>query len=138
MYGRTNGSPHDDQTGNAANLAWIADKMKTIKSGLTDRTQSEDRQLYEAALEQRPADPALIGNFAQFLDGNGLEVEALKYAYRFRDLLPDTAWTHYYLAIQLANNGRYAEAEASLERALEINSQFSRAESSLQALRKRK
>ena len=138
MHQRTGGSPHNGQSGNAANRAYIADTMKVIKSGLTDRTRSEDRQLYETALARRPADPALIGNFAQFLDGNGLDREALQYAYRFRDLLPDLAWTHYYLAIQLANNGRYAEAEASLEQALEILSTFSRAESGLKALRDRK
>ncbi len=134
MYQRISGSPFDDQSSSAANKDFIADKMKGIKSGLTGLTQLEDRRLYEAALARRPEDPALIGNFAQFLDANQLDSVALEYAYRLRDLLPDTAWTHYYLGSLLAANGRYAEATASLEHALEILSEFSHAENALKAL----
>jgi Flp pilus assembly protein TadD len=137
MYNRISMFPHDGQSSNATNKALIAGEMELIKSGLTPLTQSEDRQMYEAALARRPEDVSLNVNFAQFLDGNGLESEALEYAYRFRNLLPDIAWTHYYLAIQLANNGQYAEAEASCERALEIVSPFTHAENRLKALRGR-
>ena len=137
MYNRISMFPHDGQSSNATNKALIAGEMELIKSGLTPLTQSEDRQMYEAALARRPEDASLNVNFAQFLDGNGLESEALEYAYRFRNLLPDIAWTHYYLAIQLANNGQYAEAEASCERALEIVSPFTHAENRLKALRGR-
>jgi tetratricopeptide (TPR) repeat protein len=111
--------------------------MAMIKSSLTAETQALDRQLYEAALARRPEDISLVANFTQFLDANGFESDALQYGFLFRDLLPDTAWTHYYLAIQLANNGRHHEAEASLERSLEILSEFPRAEAGLEALRRR-
>jgi tetratricopeptide (TPR) repeat protein len=138
IYRRISVSPFNGQSSNAGQKAYIIERMNVIRSGQTELTPALDRRLYEEALKRYPQDPQLIVSFAQFLDGNNMDREALKYAYRFRDLLPDTAWTHYYLGALLAGNGRYTEAEASLEQALEILGEFTLAENALKALRGRK
>lgn len=135
MYQRLSAPPFDAQSCNASNKAFIADAMDVLKATVSDVTKVEDRDLYETALTRRPHDPSLIVNFAQFLDGNQLDDDALNYARRFRDLLPDSAWTHYYLGALLANNARYDEAQASLERALELRSDFAHAKQALKAVR---
>jgi tetratricopeptide (TPR) repeat protein len=135
IYQRIAASPFDSQSSNEANKTFIAEQVEAIKSQTTSETPTINRELYATALARRPEDASLTANLAQFLDGHGRESEALEYAYQFRDLLPDIAWTHYYLGAQLANNGRYEEAEASLEQALEILGEFTHAENALKEIR---
>jgi tetratricopeptide (TPR) repeat protein len=138
IYHRISGSPFDGQSSNSANKAFIANEMKKTKSFLGESTQSLDLRLYENAIERRPTNAALLGNFAQFLDGNQFDERALEYAYRLRDLFPDIAWTHYYLGALLASNGHLNKAEASLEKALEILDEFSHAEKALKAIERQR
>jgi tetratricopeptide (TPR) repeat protein len=137
IYKRISVSPFNGQSSNAGQKDYIMERVKGINSGRNELTPVMDRRLYEEALARRPQDPELIVSFAQFLDGNDMDQEALEYACRYRDLLPDTAWTHYYLGALLAGNGRYEAAEASFERALEILDEFPKADNALKELRSR-
>jgi tetratricopeptide (TPR) repeat protein len=139
IYERISMSPHEHQSDNTDNKAFIDREMDEIVSGYdNDIELPEGRSLYESALAHRPEDVSLTLNYAQFLESNELKTEALEYAYRFRDLMPDLAWSHYYLAHQLANNGQYEQAERSLEKALDLLSDFTLAENTLKIIRGRK
>ena len=100
---------------------------------VTKNTAMQDREIYESALEQAPEDTLLIGNYAQFLDGMGMTAEAIEQAERFRTLLP-VAWTEYYMGALLAKAGRLMEAEACLEKAVEMRSDFTQAQKLLKQI----
>ena len=127
--------PFISQTSNPSNRAYINGQKKRIMAGITQNSWELDHQLYESALAQAPQDTYLIANYAQFLDGTGRSAEALKQAEKFRDLLPDLAWPHYYRAALLAKAGRYQEAREGLEKALEIRSDFIQAREMLKQLK---
>jgi tetratricopeptide (TPR) repeat protein len=131
---RVNTMPFTSQTGNRANKDHIHAKKKAILAGVTKNTAMQDLQLYESALERTPEDTLLIGNYAQFLDGMGMTVASIEQAERFRTLLPN-AWTEYYMAALLAKSGRLKEAEACLEKALEMNSDLPQAQKLLKQIR---
>ena len=134
---RINTLPFTSQTSNSSNKNHVNARRNRIRAGITKNTGAWDRQMYESALERAPEDTFLIANYAQFLDATGKSAEAIEQAERFRALLPDIAWTHYYLAALLAKSGRFEEARESLETALEIRGDFTQALEALESIKGR-
>ena len=131
---RLNMLPFISQTSNPDNRNYIIKKRREIKSRVSRSTGDQDRQLYEAALDRAPEDTMLTENYAEFLNASGKIVEAIQQAERFRDLLPDVAWTHCFLAALLMEDGRQEEARASLESALKVRSDFTPAQELLKRI----
>lgn len=130
-------SPFKEQSSHSRNVEHIHSRLREIESGIHLQTPWRDRSLYTAALKRAPEDTVLLGNYAQFLEGTGSRPEAIEQAERFRDMLPVLSWPHYYLGLLLAKEERYAEARESLERALEIRSDFRHADMSLKLVDKK-
>jgi tetratricopeptide (TPR) repeat protein len=131
---RINTMPFISQTSNPHNKTYISAQQKRIKARITNNTWTQDHQLYVAALDRAPEDPYLIGNYAQFLDATGKSAEAIEQAEKFCALLPDVAWTHYYLAALLAKTGQLEEARGHLETAVKLNSDFPQAQEMLKQI----
>ena len=131
---RITSMPFISQTSHPRNKEYIDRQKRAIKSRHTSSTGKQDLRLYEDALERTPEDPYLVGNYAQFLDATGNTGEAIKQAERFCALLPDLAWTHYYMGALLAKTGRHAESRESLETALELRGDFTMARELLKQL----
>ena len=121
---RLNMLPFISQSSNPNNRNYIDRKKRGIKSRITSSPGEQDRQWYEAALQRAPEDTFLIENYSEFLNASGKTGEAIEQAERFRDLLPDVAWTHCWLGALLMEGGRLEEARESLENALELRSDF--------------
>jgi len=132
---RINTMPFISQSSNPKNKTYINQQMKGIRAGITKDSWAPDNQLYISALERAPDDTFLVANYAQFLDATGKTAEAIEQAERFCALLPDLAWTHYYLAALQAKAGRLAEARESLETALDIRSDFTQARELLKRIK---
>ena len=130
--------PFTSQTSNPLSKEYINRKKREIKSRTTSSAGEQGRQMYEAALERTPEDPFLVANYAQFLDATGKSREAIEQAERFRALMPDLAWAHYYLAALHAKAGRLEQAREGLEQALEIRSDFTLALNMLQQIKQLK
>ena len=132
---RINTMPFISQTSNAHNKNYINQQKKGISAGITKDSWAPDNQLYVSALDRAPDDTFVVANYAQFLDATGKSAEAIEQAERFCALLPDLAWTHYYLAALQAKAGRLAEARESLETAVDIRSDFTQARELLKRIK---
>ncbi len=130
---RVNTMPFTSQTSNRTNREHIVATKKAILARVTNTTAMQDRRIYESALEKAPEDTLLIGNYAQFLDGNGMSDAAIEQAEKFRTLLPN-AWTEYYLGALLAKAGRLKEAEMCAKKAVKLRSDFIQAEKLLKQI----
>jgi tetratricopeptide (TPR) repeat protein len=119
--------PFISQSSNPLNKTHINKQIRAIRAQITSDTWEQDNELYTSAMDRTPEDTFLIANYAQFLDATGKSAEAIEQAERFCALLPDLAWTHYYLAALLTKAGRLEEARESLKTALEIRDNFTQA-----------
>lgn len=132
--GRITTMPFISQSSNPSNKAYINGQKRRIKAQITKDTWDLDHELYVSALDRTPEDTFLVANYAQFLDATGKSAEAIEQAERFCDLLPDSAWTHYYRAALLAKEGRLQEARKGLEKALELRSDLTQAREMLKQI----
>lgn len=131
---RINTPPFTGQISNTDNKKHIYEMRASLLARVTTDTPVQDRRLYESALDRNPEDTMLIGNYAQFLDGNGMPAEAIEQAEQFCALLPDLAWPHYYLAALHAKAGRFRDAQSALQQALDIRNDFTQAREMLKQI----
>jgi tetratricopeptide (TPR) repeat protein len=134
--GRISVPPFTEQSTHPSSVAHFREQLQDVEKGITIETRWRDRNIYLSALKRAPADPTLIGNYAQFLEGTNNREDAIEQAMRFRELLPDLSWPHYYLGALLQREGRFDEARQSYEKALEIRKEFTQAQEALNALDK--
>ena len=138
MAGRMEKPPFSSQSSHMENLGFIRDQITLIHSGITGSTASADRTLYAEALVREPDNTLRVGNYAQFLDGTGDKAASISQAEAFLQLLPEVAWTHYYLGALLAQDDQLERAEQSLRQALQLEPDLTPAQATLLAIEQRR
>lgn len=135
--GRISGAPFTSQSSHPQNLRYFQERMKEVDSRTTAMTPARDRRMYELALEQNPDDTLVRWNFAQFLERTGKLAEATKQGELICELLPHSAWPHYFTGSVMARQERWIEAANYLQRALSISPGSEQARLELERIRRK-
>lgn len=95
-------------------------ELTSIRAQLVTEAIEPARARYRLALQQRPDDFILHGNFAKLLEDTGDWSGALSQWQRTQELLPYHFGPEFYLGKLLARLGRFDEAERRLTRTVEL------------------
>lgn len=112
--------PFTLQLNHTNQMANLSDELRLLRSQMDSNALANARSVYRDALQQRPDDFALHGNFARFLEETGDFSGAVVEWQRVRELLPYHFGPDFYLGKLLARMGRLDEAEQALSRTLQI------------------
>jgi tetratricopeptide (TPR) repeat protein len=139
MSQRLSAPPHKGTLNYEANIGYSKAQVKEITSQIDlNTTPKKDRGLYQRAIAKNPGDNVLHAYYAQYLAGNKQPAAAIREFKEVCELLPDLEWPHYFLGQLLGQAQRYDEAAEYFKRALEIRSDFSLAQQSLDKIEKPK
>lgn len=134
MHSRSTVPPFTGQATHREHLAYLKAQAQAVIARIGPETPRDDRQLYEEALARRPDDTTMRACYGQYLEAMGARDEAIGQMTRVCELLPELEWPYFYHAELLLRAGRSEEARQSLERALEIRSDFWQAREKLEEL----
>jgi tetratricopeptide (TPR) repeat protein len=116
--------PFTNQLTYPSQLQMYATELAHLKSMMTPDALGTARQQYHEVLSARPDDYLVRRKFAEFLSAIGDSNAALEEWKRIRDLLPHHPIAYFRVGKQLAEIGKYDDAEKSLRQALRIRSDF--------------
>ena len=129
--GRISGAPFTSQSSHPRNLQYCKDRMKEVDARTTPQSPVRDQKMYESALGSNPDDTLVRWNYAQFFERTGRLSEAAMQGRLICERLPDASWPHYFVGSVMARQGKMAEAEDYLQRALRITPGFAPARKEL-------
>jgi tetratricopeptide (TPR) repeat protein len=128
MLKRLSVAPFTNQVNHADRMRHLARRHNEARSRSNPQNREAARSTYEEAIRQRPDDPWLHHNYAEFLTAVGDLPEATSRLKKARDLLPDHYAAHFHIGRLLARQKRFAEARESLEVALRLRPDFGEAQ----------
>ena len=123
--GRVLEAPFTNQINSAARLSQMSRQLAEIKERLHPRAIMDARFTCEEAVKQRPDDHWLRQKFAEFLEDVGDVPQAIKEWEKVRDLLPHHHLAYFQAGRLLAAQGRWADAQALLTRAVTLRPDLS-------------
>lgn len=129
--GRISGAPFTSQSSHPRNLQYCKDRMKEVDARTTPQSPVRDQKMYESALGINPDDTLVRWNYAQFFERTGRLSEAAMQGRLICERLTDASWPHYFVGSVMARQGKVAEAEDYLQRALRITPDFVQARKEL-------
>jgi len=121
MVERIQTPPLRSQVNNNRRKAALEARVAQVRAEMNAENAAVTRKSFLKMLEQRPEDYFLHQEFAVFLELAGDPAAATGEWQRFRDLLPQDFLGYYQTGRLLITQQRYAEAEASLRKAVAIH-----------------
>jgi len=98
----------------------LSSELRMLRSQMNSNGIAPARALYRQALQERPDDFILHGNFAKLLEATGDPAGAVAEWERVQELLPFHFGPEFYLGKLLARLGRLDEAEQRLTASLKV------------------
>jgi tetratricopeptide (TPR) repeat protein len=117
---RMSEAPFTRQLEHGTRMDEITNSLKELASRMTAPAASSARATFNEILNQRPQDPYLHHNFAEFLLKTGDLEPAAEQMRKVCELLPDSYAGFLQLGRVLARQKKYEEAKTSLETALRL------------------
>ncbi len=134
--GRISTAPFTAQSSHSRNLEYCKLRMKAVDAKTTRHSPLRDQRMYEAALARAPEDTLVRWNYAQFLERTGRLPDATAQGKSICQQLPHASWPHYFVGSILARQGKTAEAEIFLQRALDLTPNLENARKELARIRR--
>jgi len=116
--------PFTGQLNHTENLKYYEAELAQAQAMTRAQTPAQGTQIYEQALKFAPEDIFLNLNFVAFLEAEGDWAKAASQAKRCCELIPQVPDIYYHTAVLLVRDGKTAEAEQYLSRAIAMRSDY--------------
>lgn len=130
--------PFTFQLNHADQVDSLKNKLLELRKDMQPSELATARIIYQNALNARPNDFLIHGNFAKLLEGVGDFQSALKEWQRVRELIPHHFGPNFYLGKLYARLGQFDEAEQLLNRTVQMRPDAAEAMIELGNIRLRK
>ncbi len=123
-FSRVSEPPFTEQINDAARARMYMARISELNGSLNSAARDEARTMYDAAVALSPTDPALHGNYAQFLDQTGDLRHAVEQEQRVCELLPQFPEPAFRAGQLLARAEKPDEAREYFSRALALRDDY--------------